>query len=255
MQPTTEACLLEAIRHANATAYTAFVTGHLGMVHSLAKRIAGRGNGLDELVATGRVVLCEEARLFAEHRHECRFSTYAHTRIWRALVSAKRHETLLKGTEWQARRAKQERTQKTELCEKLGECPRCQTPTYQDAQGRCVVCGEVCWAYFASEEDLEMVYGRRLAAADARPVNLSSDAPELNREATREWARETEEAAQTEERQQRYARLPAQTRQLLSECLELAESSNGVSLAAVAEQKGIPRQWLAEELLCAMGAR
>lgn len=121
MQPTTESRLTAQIRTGNTTAYHAFVTGHLGMVYELATKHANGGGQqqFEELVADGRLALCEAAHEFPGRHLACRFSTYVHTRINRAMVSQRRTDSVVGGTEWTARRSKEARRSHAELTEFL----------------------------------------------------------------------------------------------------------------------------------------
>lgn len=116
MNPTTESRLIAEIRTGSTTAYHAFVTGHMGLVHELHRTYRANGHaGYDDLFGDGSAALCEAAQDFVSRNLDCRFSTFAYQRIRRAMVSHKRTDALVRGTEWRARAAQKARKQEKEL--------------------------------------------------------------------------------------------------------------------------------------------
>lgn len=258
MQPTTESRLLAQIRVDNGTAYTAFITGHLGMVYNLARRVAHGTSGelADELAVIGQSILLQEAHVFAANSLNCRFSTYVHTRIWRGMISCKRREGLLpRESEWQARKVQKQRRKAEHLAKDTGYCPRCQDHLYQDASGRCEVCGEFCWPYRPSREEYAFVYEEEREDPDFVRASIEEESRGIERESIKSWAQEEDEWQREEARQQRYGCLPKRTRELLFNCLDRAASTDGISLAAVAQEQNIPRELLVKELICVLEAK
>ena len=74
MNPTTEDRLWQEIRSENLTAYTAMITGHMGLVHRLAWD-AKRPDLRDDLQGEGEVALCVGVGQYVEKEPRCRFST------------------------------------------------------------------------------------------------------------------------------------------------------------------------------------
>ena len=120
MNPQTEAHLVKQIRTNNLTALHAFVTAHYGMVFDLAKK-HGTPEEYEEYVGEGSVALCEGAKNFAHAGLECRFSTYIHTRIKRAMITHRRTSGTVQGSEWKARTSKQARKVRDWAEQEIGE--------------------------------------------------------------------------------------------------------------------------------------
>ena len=129
MNPTTQDSLVQKIRCDDTMAWTAFITGHEGMVYDLAQAFSrGDSDQFEELSSEGMVALCESARTFVDGSFGCRFTTYAFTRIRRAMVSYCRTEGGL-STEWLARTCQKSRAAYEKLQKKYDSLGVDRAPT------------------------------------------------------------------------------------------------------------------------------
>ncbi len=252
MNPTTESRLISQVRCDNATAYTAFVTGHLGIVFDLAKRHCN-GDGvemLQELVGEGELALCEAAKNFPRESLSCRFSTYAYLRITRAMVTYRRMEGSVPGvlpeSEWAVRLAQKAR-QNWEALVDFVQREEGKTPTRE----------ECAWVY---EEKQEINFEtpqvlRGEEALDQEAYSVPDDSGglvfartkggglEARNTAIRPWYTRPDKFPRIMER------LPRDTRLLVNRLVEQYEASANVSLSQIASSWHCARQELADTLV------
>ncbi len=237
MNPTTESRLITGINQHNSTAYAAFVTGHLGMVFALAKKHCNGDSAevFNDLVGEGKLALCEAAKEFPPKRLPCKFSTYVHIRINRAMVSLRRSDNMIQGSEWSVRMAQKARRNWDELVQ-FFEHEEGHAPTAEDFS---FVFGE---QQEQALDPLRIIYGDAALESDIYSSALDSSCAVYRRTANGSqmavapalvpWAWRQGDVAFSE----RFERLPRDTRLLIDQLARQYDSTGGVSLAAIATQ-------------------
>jgi hypothetical protein len=184
------------------------------MVYDLASRHKNGGGQqqFDELVSEGRLALCEAAAAFPERHLSCRFSTYAHTRINGAMISMRRQDGVVKGTEWTARKSKTARRSHaalTEFLEREEERP----PT---------------------EDEFAYVVGESEASALRHGVTYVEMPADLEAPAVVKYFP--------------WDQFPLATRVLLDEMLRLQAITGGITLEPIERSLGMSRDELLDRL-------
>lgn len=252
MNPTTESRLISQVRSNNATAYTAFVTGHLGMVFDLAKRHCNGDDTemLQELTGEGELALCEAAKKFPHEALPCRFSTYAYLRITRAMVTYRRMEGVVPGilpeSEWAVRLAQKARQHWEEL-----------VAFVQREEGRPPTREECAWVFEEKREvDFEppqVVRGE--GALDQEAYTTPEDTGGLVFTRTQGGALKSRNTAIRPwyTRHDKFPcileKMPRDTRLLVNRLVEQYENSANVSLTQIASSWHCARRELADTLL------
>lgn len=125
MNVTTETRLILQIKENNQTATDDLIIGHRGLVYKLAEKHGHDADHKIELSSVGDLALCEAARSFVGKSKNCRFSTFAYTRIEASMIHALRTSSggVLSSTEWEGRSDARLRRQWKDLTQDLGREP------------------------------------------------------------------------------------------------------------------------------------
>lgn len=221
----TQADLVTQIRANNMTAWTAFVTAHLGMVYDLAKVYTNGGGQeqFNDLVGDGELALCEAGREYVEQDIDCRFSTYAFVRIERAMVTRRRTDGGV-STEWLARTCQAARESLDRLQARFAEFGIDRPPTPDE-----LAYVEGTYHDDVTDEDVRRQCERLLGTPKFVEIDEGasySHALPLQTDATdRSFARQ----------------LPPTTRHVWTGLLDQMEATNNVSLSIEAERSHISR--------------
>ena len=198
------------------------------MVYDLAQIYSHSDDEAEELAGEGKVALCESARVFVDGSFDCRFTTYAFTRIRRAMISFCRTEGGL-STEWLARTCQGARKAEERLQRKYSSLGVDRPPTPDELAYVEKPYGDV------TDDDVR----RQAEHLRGTPRFVPLDDFELT-------------VKEVEVENDFVVCLPPATRHIWSSLMSQMESTGNVSLSMEAERNNITREEVQDRLVGAL---